>query len=284
MSHQNEGPDQISARPQRFKPVQLKGYKRKYGKLLVCLTAYTAPVAEILDPYCEVLLVGDSLGMVVYGFDNTLPVTIDMMIQHGAAVVRASQRACVVVDLPFGSYEGSKEAAFNTASRVLRETQAQAVKLEGGAHLVETLAFLTTRGIPVMGHIGLTPQAIKQLGSYGPRGRSETEAQAIKKAAKALEEAGAFSIVVEGVPLGLAAEVVDLIEVPLIGIGAGHVTDGQILVSDDMFGLFRRFKPKFVRRFGAVASEIEQAAAAYRAAVLDGSFPAKGETYKARDP
>lgn len=280
MSHQKEAPEKAPVRPQRLKPIQLKGYKRKHDKLLVCLTAYTAPVAEILDPYCEVLLVGDSLGMVVYGFDNTLPVTIDMMIQHGAAVVRASDRACVVVDLPFGSYEGSNEAAFATASRVLRETQAQAVKLEGGEHLVDTVAFLTTRGIPVMGHIGLTPQAIKQLGSYGPRGRSETEAESIKNSAKALEEAGAFSIVVEGVPVDLAAEVADFVDVPLIGIGAGQVTDGQILVSDDMFGLFRSFKPKFVRRFGAVADEIEQAAAAYRKAVLDGSFPAKEETYK----
>ena len=223
---------------------------------------------------------GDSLGMVVYGFDNTLPVTTEMMIQHGAAVVRATQRACVVVDLPFGTYEGSKEAAFDTASRVLRETQAQAVKMEGGEHLVETVGFLTTRGIPVMGHIGLTPQAIKQLGSYGPRGRSETEAESIRNSAKALEEAGAFSIVVEGVPVDLAKDLADYVDVPIIDIGAGQVTDGQILVSDDMFGLFRSFKPKFVRRFGAVADEIERAAADYRAAVLDGSFPAKEETYK----
>ena len=266
-------------RPTRLKPVQLKSFKRKNGKLLVCLTAYTAPVADILDKYCEVLLVGDSLGMVVYGFDNTLPVTTDMMIQHGAAVVRASTRACVVVDLPFGTYEGSKEAAFNVASRVLRETQAQAVKLEGGEHLVETVGFLTTRGIPVMGHIGLTPQAIKQLGSYGPRGRSESEAETIRHSAKALEEAGAFAIVVEGVPAELAQELVAYVGIPIVGIGAGQVTDGQILVSDDMFGLFRNFKPKFVRRFGAVADEIDQAAAAYRTAVLEGSFPARQETY-----
>ncbi len=264
----------------RLKPVQLKSFKRKNDKLLVCLTAYTAPVAEILDKHAEVLLVGDSLGMVVYGFDNTLPVTLDMMIQHGAAVVRASKRACVVVDLPFGSYEGSKEAAFNTASRMLRETQAQAVKLEGGEHLVETVGFLTTRGIPVMGHIGLTPQAIKQLGSYGPRGRSETEAESIRNSAKALEEAGAFSIVLEGVPVDLAADLAAQVDVPIIGIGAGHVTDGQILVSDDMFGLFRNFKPKFVRRFGNVADVIDKAAGDYRAAVLDGTFPGKEETYK----
>lgn len=267
-------------RAQRLKPVDLKAHKRRAGKVLVCLTAYTAPVAQLLDPHCEILLVGDSLGMVVYGFDNTLPVTTDMMIQHGAAVVRASNRACVVVDLPFGTYEGSREAAFDTASRVLRETQAQAVKMEGGEHLVETVAFLTTRGIPVMGHIGLTPQAIKQLGSYGPRGRSETEAETIRKSAKALEEAGVFSIVVEGVPVDLAADLANHVDVPIIGIGAGQVTDGQILVSDDMFGLFKNFKPKFVRRFGNVAGEIEQAAEAYRAAVLDGSFPAKEETYK----
>ena len=264
---------------ERLKPVKLKNHKRRHGNPLVCLTAYTAPVAELLDPHCEILLVGDSLGMVVYGFDNTLPVTTDMMIQHGAAVVRASRHACVVVDLPFGTYEGSKEAAFTTASRVLRETQAQAVKLEGGEHLVETLAFLTTRGIPVMGHIGLTPQAIKQLGSYGPRGRSETEAQSIRNSARALEEAGAFSIVVEGVPVDLAADLADQVDIPIIGIGAGQMTDGQILVSDDMFGLFRNFKPKFVRRFANVAGEIERAAKAYRAAVLDGSFPAKEETY-----
>lgn len=267
-------------RADRLKPVQLKAYKRRNDKLLVCLTAYTAPVAEILDDHCEVLLVGDSLGMVVYGFDNTLPVSTEMMINHGAAVVRATSKACVVVDLPFGTYEGSPEQAFETASRVLRETQAQAVKLEGGEHLVETVGFLTTRGIPVMGHIGLTPQAIKQLGSYGPRGRTESEADSIKNSAKALEEAGAFSIVVEGVPVDLAAEVAEHVDVPLIGIGAGHVTDGQILVSDDMFGLFRSFKPKFVRRFGAVAHEIEMAAKAYREAVLDGTFPAKEETYK----
>ena len=275
----------MSAQPKknrndRLKPVQLKAYKRRNGKLLVCLTAYTAPVAEILDDHCEVLLVGDSLGMVVYGFDNTLPVSTEMMINHGAAVVRATSKACVVVDLPFGTYEGSPEQAFETASRVLRETQAQAVKLEGGEHLVETVAFLTTRGVPVMGHIGLTPQAIKQLGSYGPRGRTESEADSIKNSAKALEEAGAFSIVVEGVPVDLAAEVAAHVDVPLIGIGAGHVTDGQILVSDDMFGLFRSFKPKFVRRFGDVAGEIERATKEYRTAVLNGTFPAKEETYK----
>lgn len=252
--------------------------KRKGGEPVVMLTAYTARMAQLLDPHCDVLLVGDSLGQVIYGLDTTVRVTLDMMCAHGAAVVRGSYRSVVVVDMPFGSYEESPEAAFRSAARVLRETGCAAVKLEGGAAMAETIAFLSQRGIPVMGHVGLTPQAVNALGGYGARGKSEAEYAKILSDAKAVADAGAFAMVVEGVVEPLAREITAAVACPTIGIGASPVCDGQVLVVDDMLGMFERV-PRFVKRFDDLAARIDAAAASYAAAVRDRSFPTDDQLY-----
>ncbi len=246
---------------------------------VVMLTAYTARMAQLLDPHCDMLLVGDSLGQVIYGLDTTVKVTLDMMIAHGAAVVRGSYRSVVVVDLPFGTYEGSPEQAFETSARVLRETGAAAVKMEGGEVLAPTVEFLVKRGIPVVGHVGLTPQAVNALGGYGARGRSEAEAKKIAADARAISDAGAFSLVIEGVMEPLARAITAEVKCPTIGIGASPACDGQVLVVDDMLGMFERV-PRFVRRFDDVATRITDAAAAYAAAVKDRSFPGDAELYR----
>ncbi len=246
---------------------------RQGGDPIVCLTAYTAPVARLLDPHVDLLLVGDSLGMVVYGFDSTLPVTLDMMIAHGAAVVRGSERACVVVDLPFGSYQESPQVAFRNAARVMAETGAQAVKLEGGAEMAETVAFLASRGVPVMGHVGLLPQSVNALGGYKAVGRDPASAERIRADARAIAEAGAFSLVIEGTMESLARQITEDVAVPTIGIGASPACDGQVLVSDDMLGLFSDFQPKFVKRYGQLGSAMGEAAAAYAAEVKARTFP-----------
>ncbi|WP_194744234.1 3-methyl-2-oxobutanoate hydroxymethyltransferase [Thermaurantiacus tibetensis] len=246
---------------------------------VVMLTAYTARMAQLLDRHCDMLLVGDSLGQVIYGLDTTVRVTLEMMIAHGAAVVRGSYRAVVVVDLPFGTYEASPEQAFATAARVLRETGAAAVKLEGGEVLAPTVRFLVARGIPVVGHVGLTPQAVNALGGYGARGRSEAEAAKILGDARAIAAAGAFALVVEGVVEPLAREIQGAVACPVIGIGASAACDGQVLVIDDMLGMFERV-PRFVRRFDSLAERIDAAAAAYAAAVRSRSFPAEAEIYR----
>ncbi|WP_448208508.1 3-methyl-2-oxobutanoate hydroxymethyltransferase [Azospirillum sp. sgz302134] len=246
---------------------------RKGGDPIVCLTAYTAPMARLLDPHVDLLLVGDSLGMVVYGFDSTLPVTLDMMIAHGAAVVRGSSRACVVVDLPFGSYQESPQAAFRNAARVMAETGAQAVKLEGGAEMAETVAFLTSRGVPVMGHVGLLPQSVNALGGYKAVGRDPASAERILADARAIAEAGAFTIVIEGTVESLARQITGEIAVPTIGIGASPACDGQVLVSDDLLGLFSDFQPKFVKRYAQLGAAVGDAAAAYAAEVKARQFP-----------
>ena len=240
---------------------------------LVMLTAYTARQAQLLDTHCDLLLVGDSLGQVIYGLDSTLPVTVDMMIAHGAAVVRGSYHSVVVVDMPFGSYEGSKEQAFDTASRIMSETGAAAVKLEGGEAMAETVHFLTNRGIPVMGHVGLTPQAVNVLGGYMARGRSDAEAEKIVTDTVALDQAGAFAIVIEGVVEPIAIAATKAVSCPTIGIGASAGCDGQILVVDDMLGLFTAFKAKFVKRYAHLGDEAEAAIAAYAADVRDRKFP-----------
>lgn len=245
---------------------------------LVMLTAYTARMAQLLDPHCDLLLVGDSLGQVIYGLDTTVRVTLDMMIAHGAAVVRGSYRSVVVIDLPFGTYEASPEQAFATAARVLRETGAAAVKMEGGAVLAPTVRFLVERGIPVVGHVGLTPQAVNALGGYGARGRGEAEAAKIRTDATAVADAGAFALVIEGVMEPLARAITADIAIPTIGIGASAACDGQVLVVDDMLGMFERV-PRFVRRFDALAERVSAAAGSYAAAVRDRSFPADGELY-----
>jgi 3-methyl-2-oxobutanoate hydroxymethyltransferase len=269
----------VETRARRLSPVQIQGRKR--GEKIACLTAYTAPVARLLDEAGDLLLVGDSLAMTIYGFDSTLPVTLDMMIAHGAAVVRATQRATIVVDLPFGSYQASPEQAFRAAARVMAETRCGAVKLEGGEEMAETVAFLVKRGIPVMGHVGLTPQAVNQLGGYRSRGHGAEERRKILADGAAIAGAGAFSVVVEGVNEGLAAELTAAITVPTIGIGASPACDGQILVTDDMLGVFTEFTPKFVKRYRRLGDDIRAAAREYADDVRAGRFPAPEHTYPA---
>ncbi|MCL6728959.1 3-methyl-2-oxobutanoate hydroxymethyltransferase [Sphingomonas hankyongi] len=246
---------------------------------IVMLTAYTMRMAQLLDPHCDILLVGDSLGQVIYGLPSTIPVTMEMMCAHGAAVVRGSWHALVGVDMPFGSYEGSPEQAFASASRIMKETGCAAVKLEGGEAMAETIAFLTHRGIPVIGHVGLTPQAVNILGGYGARGKSDKEAKKILADARAANDAGAFAIVVEGVMEGIATDISRAVEAPVIGIGASAECDGQVLVTEDMLGLFER-TPRFVKRFDDLATRIGQAAAAYAAEVRSRSFPTTEQMYQ----
>jgi 3-methyl-2-oxobutanoate hydroxymethyltransferase len=254
---------------------------RKGRDPIVCLTAYTAPVAAILDEVCDLLLVGDSVGMVVHGLPNTVGVTMEMMILHGQAVMRASHKALVVVDMPFGAYEGAKETAYANAVRLLKETGAQAVKVESGPTVAETIAYLTRRGVPVMGHVGLRPQAVLTEGAFKARGRHDDDYACVIAEAKAAAGAGAFCVVVEGVAEGLAREITAAIAVPTIGIGASAGCDGQILVTDDMLGLFD-WTPKFVRRYADLKGEIARAARAYADDVRAGAFPAAAETYFAK--
>ncbi len=246
---------------------------------IVMLTAYTMRMAQLLDPHCDMLLVGDSLGQVIYGLPSTIPVTLEMMCAHGAAVVRGSWHALVAVDMPFGSYEGSPERAFASASRVMKETGCAAVKLEGGEAMAETIGFLSKRGIPVIGHVGLTPQAVNVLGGYGARGREEAEAEKILRDARAVDQAGAFCIVVEGVLEDIADRLTASVSAPVIGIGASPQCDGQVLVTEDMLGLFER-TPRFVKRYADLAGEIGEAAATYAAEVRSRSFPTKNQTYR----
>jgi 3-methyl-2-oxobutanoate hydroxymethyltransferase len=255
---------------------------RKGGEPLVLLTAYTVRMAQLLDAHCDLLLVGDSLGQVIYGLPSTVPVTLEMMCAHGAAVVRGSYHSVVVIDMPFGSYEASPEQAFLSAARLLKETGAAAVKLEGGQAMAETIAFLSARGIPVMAHIGLTPQAVNQLGGYGARGRSEGERAKILADAKAVDTAGAFAMVIEGVVEPIAVEITQTVGCPTIGIGASAACDGQVLVAEDMLGLFER-TPRFVKRYGNMAGLIGDAAGAYAADVRARAFPTPEQTYAPKD-
>ena len=257
---------------------------RKGGEPIVCLTAYTAPVAERLDPHVDLLLVGDSLGNVIYGFDSTLPVTLEMMIAHGAAVRRGSRRACLVVDLPFGSYQESPAVAFRAAAQLMAETGCSAVKLEGGREMAETIHFLTQRGVPVIGHVGLMPQSVNSLGGYRARGRDEIQAADITADAMAGAEAGAFAMVIEGIVEPLARAITEKVPIPTIGIGASPACDGQVLVTDDVIGLFGSFTPKFVKRYGEVGAAVEAAAAAYAADVRARRFPGPEHTFAARPP
>ncbi|MFO6447167.1 3-methyl-2-oxobutanoate hydroxymethyltransferase [Erythrobacter sp. NE805] len=246
---------------------------------LVMLTAYTARQAQLLDAHCDILLVGDSLGQVIYGLPSTVPVTLEMMANHGAAVVRGSYHSVVVVDMPFGSYEASPEQAFASAAHLLKETGAAAVKLEGGAAMAPTVAFLNQRGIPVMGHVGLTPQAVNVLGGYGARGRSGAEAEKIVSDAEALDKAGAFAIVVEGVVEPIAIAVTRAVSCPTIGIGASAQCDGQVLVTEDMLGMFERV-PRFVKRYEDIAGVIDRTVARYAEEVRARAFPTADQTYQ----
>jgi 3-methyl-2-oxobutanoate hydroxymethyltransferase len=254
---------------------------RKGQTPIVCLTAYTAPMAEILDEHCDLLLVGDSVGMVIHGLPNTVGVTLDMMILHGQAVMRGSRRAMVVVDLPFGSYEGSAEVAYANAARVMKETGCSAVKVEAGPTVAENIRYLVQRGIPVMGHVGLRPQAVMVDGGFRAKGKSNHERARILDDARAAEEAGAFAVVVEGVAEGLAREITEAIAAPTIGIGASAGCDGQILVTDDMLGLFD-WTPKFVRRYGDLRAQIGKAVAGYADDVRNRRFPGPAEIYFAK--
>lgn len=249
---------------------------------LVMLTAYTARQAQLLDSHCDLLLVGDSLGQVIYGLPSTIPVTLEMMANHGAAVVRGSYHSVVVVDMPFGSYESSPEQAFESASFLLKQTGAAAVKLEGGEAMAPTIAFLNARGIPVMGHVGLTPQAVNVLGGYGARGRSEAEAEKIVGDALSLDQAGAFAIVIEGVVEPIAIAATKAVSCPTIGIGASAQCDGQVLVTEDMLGMFERV-PRFVKRYEDIAGVIDRTVANYAEEVRARTFPGPDQTYQPKD-
>lgn len=249
---------------------------------IVSLTAYHAHTARIIDPYVDFMLVGDSLGMVMHGFESTVPVPLDMMIMHGAAVVRGSKRALVVVDMPFGSYEESKEVAFRNAARVMKETGCGAVKLEGGSRMAETIQYLVERGIPVMGHIGLTPQSVNVMGGFKTQGRRKNEWALIEQDALDVEQAGAFAVVVEGVAEPLAVKITKMIDIPTIGIGASKHCDGQILVLEDMLGLSPRV-PRFVKEFGQIGAAIEGAVELYAEEVRARIFPGQAETYEMLD-
>jgi 3-methyl-2-oxobutanoate hydroxymethyltransferase len=251
------------------------------GEPLVMLTAYTVRMAQLMDPHCDLLLVGDSLGQVIYGLPSTVPVTLEMMAAHAAAVVRGSYHAVVVVDMPFGSYEASPQQAFESAAYLMKQSGAAAVKLEGGVAMAPTVAFLSERGIPVMGHVGLTPQAVNALGGYGARGRSQAEADKIVGDARAVAEAGAFAVVIEGVVEPIAIEITNAVSVPTIGIGASAQCDGQVLVAEDMLGLFERV-PRFVKRYGDMAGFVAERAQAYAAEVRSRAFPTDEQTYAPR--
>lgn len=255
---------------------------RKGGEPIVVLTAYTAPIAKLLDAHVDILLVGDSLGMVIYGMETTLAVSLEMMIAHGQAVVRGSQRACVVVDMPFGSYQESPQQAFRNCARVMAETGCAGVKLEGGAEMAETIRFLTQRGIPVMAHIGLKPQTVHAIGGFRSQGRDDDEAAQIRADARAIAEAGAFSVVVEGTVEPVARALSEEIAIPTIGIGASPACDGQVLVTEDALGLFTDFTPKFVKRYANLAGQVSQAAAAYAADVKARTFPAAEHCFGAK--
>ncbi len=251
---------------------------RKGQAPLVVLTAYTTPVARLVDAHCDMALVGDSVGMVLHGMPSTIGVTMEMMILHGRSVVRGLQKAMAIIDMPFGSYEESPQQAYRNAARLMAETGAPCVKLEGGLHMAETIAFLTKRGVPVMAHIGLTPQSVNTLGGYKVVGR-DGEANGVMEDALAVEEAGAFAVVLEKVPMGLAARITQRLVIPTIGIGAGVACDGQVLVVDDMLGFFTEFRPKFVKRYADLGALASEAIADYAAEVRARTFPADEHSF-----
>lgn len=255
---------------------------RKGGEPVVCLTAYTAPYAGLLDPHCDLLLVGDSIGMALYGMDSTLGVTLEMIISHGAAVMRGSKRALVALDMPFGSFEASPEQAFRNAARALSETGAQAVKLEGGVAMAPTVRFLVERGVPVIGHVGLRPQSVHAIGGYAAQGRNKADWEPILEDARAVSEAGAFAIVVEGVAEPLARAITESVPVVVIGIGASPACDGQILVTEDMLGLFD-WSPRFVKHYAELGPTITDAVSRYADDVRTRRFPGTAQTYGMRE-
>jgi 3-methyl-2-oxobutanoate hydroxymethyltransferase len=273
----------MSATSQKSAPLPDDIRAMKGGTPIVSLTAYTTPMAQMMDEHCDFVLVGDSVGMVLHGLPSTLGVTMEMMILHGQAVARGLSRAMLVVDMPFGSYEESPAQAFRNAATLMAETGAAAVKLEGGRHMAETIAFLVARGVPVMAHIGLTPQSINTLGGYKVQGRGAA-AEALVADARAVDAAGAFSVVLEKVPATLADQITAAISIPTIGIGASVSCDGQILVVDDMLGLFTAFKPKFVKRYGSLGEDGAAAITAYAEEVRSRRFPAPEHVFSDKAP
>lgn len=269
---------QVITSKRRLAPdiAQLKGVRP-----IVSLTSYHTHTAAIADKFCDFLLVGDSLGMVMHGYETTVPVPLDLMIMHGRAVVRGARRALVVVDMPFGTYEESPQVAFRNAARVMKETDCGAVKIEGGRRMADTVAYLVERGIPVMAHIGLTPQSVNVIGGFKPQGRERSEWAALEEDARLVAEAGAFAVVLEALAGDLAERITRAVPIPTIGIGASAACDGQILVMEDMLGLSPRV-PKFVRQFGRIGQAIESAIGAYSEAVISGAFPASEHTYDAK--
>ncbi|MEQ8192967.1 MAG: 3-methyl-2-oxobutanoate hydroxymethyltransferase [Rhodospirillales bacterium] len=266
------------------KPVTVSDIRaRKNAEPIVCLTAYTSLTAVLLDEHVDLLLVGDSLGMVLYGLDSTIGVTLDMMIAHGQAVMRGSNKACVVVDMPFGTYQESPQAAFRNAARVMMETGCDAVKLEGGSEMAETIRFLTQRGVPVLGHIGLLPQSVNMYG-FRAQGKTEAEAKRIMADAKAVSDAGAFAVVIEGTIEAVARKITKAIPIPTIGIGASPACDGQVLVTEDLVGLFKEFTPKFVKRYSELGQGIAEAAKQYAADVRAGRFPGPEHCFGMKPP
>ena len=249
---------------------------------IVCLTAYTTPVARAFDAHVDLILVGDTVGMVLYGMSTTLPVTLEMMIAHGQAVMRGTARACVMVDLPFGAYQESPQQAYRAAARVLSETGCSAVKLEGGVEMAETIRFLVQRGVPVCGHIGLMPQSVQVAGGFRTTGRKQDEAEKLRADAHAVDAAGAFAVVLEGMVEPLAAQISREVSLPTIGIGASAECDGQVLVADDVLGLFTEFTPRFVKRYAELGAQIGPAAAAYAEDVRQRRFPAPEHCFGVR--
>lgn len=275
----------MSAQTEASKRITVPELRARKGKEpIVSLTAYTVLTARWLDPYTDMLLVGDSLGMVIYGMENTLGVTLDMMIAHAKAVMRGSKRSCVVVDMPFGSFEESPPMAFRNAARVMSESGAAAVKIEGGVEMAETIRYLTHRGIPVCGHVGLMPQSVNATGGFKAQGRDDATRQRILDDARAVADAGVFAMVVEGVYEDIAEEVTNAIDVPTIGIGASAKCDGQILVTEDMTGLFTDFTPKFVKRYALLGEQIEQSAKEYAEDVRAGKFPGPEHVFSMKRP
>lgn len=245
----------------------------------VCLTAYTTPMAQSLAPHCDLLLVGDSVGMALYGMDNTVGVTLDMMINHGKAVMRAATDTLIVVDMPYGSYEHDRNTALTNAQRIMDETQCHAVKLEGGQDMADTIAHLVTHGIAVMGHIGLQPQSVEKEGGYKIKGKTDASRAQLMQDAQAVEDAGAFSIVIEGTIEAVSAELSQALTIPTIGIGASAACDGQILVTDDMLGLLHGHTPKFAKQYVQLAKIIDDAAQRYAAEVKSRAFPSSAYVY-----
>ncbi len=256
---------------------------RKGGEPIVCITAYSAPMAGFMDPHVDLLLVGDTMGMVLYGMDSTLGVTLEMSIAHGKAVMRGSSRACVIVDMPFGSYQASPVDAFKACARVMSETGCSAIKLEGGEEMAETIAYLTERGIPVMAHIGLKPQSVNVVGGFRVQGRSKSEARSIVADARAVTAAGAFCVVIEGTVESLARTITHTVAIPTIGIGASAACDGQIIVAEDILGLYSAFTPKFVKKYAELGGEVSRAVASYAADVRARRFPGAEHVYGVLD-